>query len=86
MINKEIKICILGGGWSNEREISLKSSNDVYSCLKKNNHNVVYYDMVCDSAPELETSFELFSEISLSLDQPPPSMQILISLLIILLK
>ena len=55
MINKEIKICILGGGWSNEREISLKSSNDVYSCLKKNNHNVVYYDMVCDSAPELET-------------------------------
>ncbi len=55
MINKEIKICILGGGWSNEREISLKSSNDVYSCLKKNNHNVVYYDMVCDSASELET-------------------------------
>ena len=54
MINKEIKICILGGGWSNEREISLKSSNDVYSCLKKNNHNVVYYDMVCDSASELE--------------------------------
>ena len=55
MINKETKICILGGGWSNEREISLKSSNDVYSCLKKNNHNVVYYDMVCDSALELET-------------------------------
>ena len=54
MINKEIKICILGGGWSNEREISLKSSNDVYSCLKKNKHNVVYYDMVSDSASELE--------------------------------
>ena len=54
MINKEIKICILGGGWSNEREISLKSSNDVYSCLKKNEHKVVYYDMVRDSASELE--------------------------------
>ena len=54
MINKEIKICILGGGWSNEREISLKSSNDVYSCLRKNNHNVIYYDMVSDSASKLE--------------------------------
>jgi D-alanine-D-alanine ligase-like ATP-grasp enzyme len=49
MINKQLKICILGGGWSNEREISLKSSNDVYNCLKENNHNVVYYDMSHDS-------------------------------------
>ena len=55
MINKEIKICVLGGGWSNEREISLKSSHDVYSCLKLNKHNVVYYDMAYDSASELET-------------------------------
>jgi len=55
MINKEIKICILGGGWSNEREISLRSSNDVYSCLKKYKHDVVFYDMVSDSASELET-------------------------------
>ena len=54
MINKQLKICILGGGWSNEREISLKSSNDVYNCLKENNHNVVYYDMSYDSASELE--------------------------------
>jgi D-alanine-D-alanine ligase len=55
MINKQLKICILGGGWSNEREISLKSSNDVYNCLKENNHNVVYYDMSSDSLLELET-------------------------------
>ena len=55
MINKQLKICILGGGWSNEREISLKSSNDVYNCLKENNHNVVYYDMSYDSLLELET-------------------------------
>ena len=54
MINKQLKICILGGGWSNEREISLKSSNDVYNCLKENNHNVVYYDMSYDSVSELE--------------------------------
>ena len=55
MINKKLKICVLGGGWSNEREISLKSSKDVYNCLKENNHNVVYYDMSCDSVLELET-------------------------------
>ena len=55
MINKELKICILGGGWSNERQISLKSSNDVFNCLKLNNHNVVYYDMSCDSVSQLET-------------------------------
>ena len=54
MINKELKICILGGGWSNEREISLKSSMDVYNCLKKNNHNVVYYDMSSDSVSKLK--------------------------------
>ena len=54
MINKQLKICILGGGWSNEREISLKSSNDVYNCLKENNHNVVYYDMSHDSSLDLE--------------------------------
>ena len=48
MINKKLKICVLGGGWSNEREISLKSSKDVYNCLKENDHNVVYYDMSCD--------------------------------------
>ena len=41
MINKQLKICILGGGWSNEREISLKSSNDVYNCLKENNQRSI---------------------------------------------
>ena len=55
MINKDLKICILGGGWSNERDISLRSSNDVYNCLKKNNHDVVYYDMSLDSISQLET-------------------------------
>jgi len=55
MINKKLKICILGGGWSNEREISLKSSIDVYNCLKNNMHSVVYYDMSCDSVSQLET-------------------------------
>ena len=50
---KSIRLCILGGGWSNEREISLKSSSDVYECLKSSGHNVVFYDMKCDSPSEL---------------------------------
>ena len=54
MINLDSKICILGGGWSNEREISLKSSNDVFQSLKDNNHNVVFYDMINDSFDDLK--------------------------------
>jgi len=54
MIIKSIKLCILGGGWSNEREISLKSSNDVYDCLKENGHNVTFYDMKDDDPSRLE--------------------------------
>ena len=50
---KSIKLCILGGGWSNEREISLKSATDVYKCLKDNEHNVVFYDMEKDLPSEL---------------------------------
>ncbi len=42
MIRKDHHICILGGGWSNEREISLKSSNDVYKTLKSKGHNVYF--------------------------------------------
>lgn len=54
MNNKHSKICILGGGWSNERLISLKSSQDVFSCLKSNGHNVIFYDMSTDSFEDLE--------------------------------
>ena len=41
-MNKDYNICVLGGGWSNEREISLKSSKDVYKTLLENKHNVVF--------------------------------------------
>jgi D-alanine-D-alanine ligase len=51
---REPKICILGGGWSNERLISLKSSNDVYNCLKQNGHDVIFYDMSVDSFENLK--------------------------------
>jgi D-alanine-D-alanine ligase-like ATP-grasp enzyme len=51
---KNPKICILGGGWSNERLISLKSSNDVFNCLKSNGHDVIFFDMSVDSIEDLE--------------------------------
>jgi len=51
---KNPKICILGGGWSNERLISLKSANAVFDCLKSNGHDVIFFDMSVDSFEDLE--------------------------------
>ena len=48
MIDKKIKfkkILVVAGGWSNEREISLMSGKNVYSCLKKNKFNVNFFDL-----------------------------------------
>ena len=44
-MNKDYNICVLGGGWSNEREISLKSSSEVYRTLMENKHNVFLLDI-----------------------------------------
>ena len=54
-MNKDCNICILGGGWSNEREISLRSSGDVYDTLLQNKHNVVLFDIKTDSYDELKS-------------------------------
>lgn len=54
-MNKDCNICILGGGWSNEREISLRSSQDVYKVLLENKHNVVLYDMNNNSYDDLKS-------------------------------
>ena len=54
-MNKDCNICILGGGWSNEREISLRSSQDVYKVLLENKHNVVLYDMNNNSYDNLKS-------------------------------
>ena len=48
MINKNIKslkILIVAGGWSDEREISLMSGKNVFSCLKKNKFNVNFLNL-----------------------------------------
>ncbi len=48
MIDKEIKslkILVVAGGWSDEREVSLMSGKNVFSCLKKNNYDVNFLDV-----------------------------------------
>ena len=48
MIDKKLKllkILVVAGGWSNEREISLLSGKNVFNSLKKNNFNVEFFDL-----------------------------------------
>ena len=48
MIDKIIKlksILVVAGGWSDEREISLMSGKNVFSCLKKYKFNVKFFDI-----------------------------------------
>ena len=43
-ILKKLKILIVCGGWSNEREISLLSGKNIFQCLKSNHFNVeIFY-------------------------------------------
>lgn len=42
---KKKKIGVLMGGWSNEREISIKSGTNVYNALKKSGCNVILIDV-----------------------------------------
>ncbi len=43
--NKSRKIVVVAGGWSDEREISLMSGKNVYSCLRKNKYNVKFFNL-----------------------------------------
>lgn len=43
--NKSHKIVVVAGGWSDEREISLMSGKNVYSCLRKNKFNVKFFNL-----------------------------------------
>ena len=36
---------MVAGGWSDEREVSIMSGKNVFSCLKKNKCNVKYFDL-----------------------------------------
>ena len=54
-MKKDFNICVLGGGWSNEREISLVSSKYVYKTLLENEHDVVLFDIKRDSYDDLKS-------------------------------
>ena len=48
MIDKKIKslrVLVVAGGWSDEREVSLMSGKNVISCLKESNFNVKFLDI-----------------------------------------
>ena len=56
MIDKEIKlhkIIVVAGGWSDEREISLMSGKNVYSCLQKNKFNVRFFNLKKNNIEEI---------------------------------
>ena len=40
-----MKILVVAGGWSDEREISLLSGKNIFSCLQKNKFNVKFLDL-----------------------------------------
>jgi D-alanine-D-alanine ligase len=42
---KNLDILVVAGGWSNERQVSLLSGNNVFQCLKKNNFRVKFLDL-----------------------------------------
>ncbi len=43
-MKKKIRIAILAGGWSGEREVSLKSGKGVYAALNRERYDVTIYD------------------------------------------
>ncbi len=42
---KFIKILVVAGGWSDEKDVSIMSGKNVYSCLKKNKFNVSFLNL-----------------------------------------
>ena len=51
--NKFLKIVVVAGGWSDEREISLMSGKNVYSCLRKNKFNVKFFNLKKNNIQEI---------------------------------
>jgi len=61
----KIRIALLGGGWSGERDISLKSRDAVYRALDRTKYDVMTYDpsselqRLIDSKGEIDLAFIL---------------------------
>ena len=43
-MKKKIRVAVLAGGWSGEREVSLKSGKGVYAALNRERYDVTIYD------------------------------------------
>ena len=57
---KSLKILVVAGGWSDEREISLMSGKNVFLCLRKNKFNVKFFDIKKNN---IENIFQYKSDI-----------------------
>jgi len=57
--NKKIEIALLAGGWSGEREVSIRSGDAVYKALDKDKYNVTRYDPRDDLEILIRTSKDI---------------------------
>ncbi len=57
-MNKKIKIALLFGGISDEREISLKTGSQIYKALDKNKYKIFKYDLKFDLKKFLNDSLD----------------------------
>jgi D-alanine-D-alanine ligase len=62
-----MRICVLCGGWSSEREVSLRSGNGVYNALKKLGYDAYLVDM----NKNFESQIENFDVIYIMLHGRP---------------
>lgn len=62
---RKIKIALLAGGWSKEREVSLKSGETVYQAIDKEKYDVLRYDprddlqLLIESKKDIDLAFVL---------------------------
>ncbi|MEO0202558.1 MAG: D-alanine--D-alanine ligase [candidate division WOR-3 bacterium] len=62
-----MKVCVLCGGWSSEREVSLRSGNGVYNALLKLGYDAYLVDM----GKDFEYQIEVFDVIYIMLHGKP---------------
>lgn len=54
---KEKEITVICGGWSGEREVSLRSGRKVFESLQKQGFNVRFFDLTKDNLTEIKPGF-----------------------------
>lgn len=61
-----MKVLLLAGGWSPEREVSLKGGEQIAAALKERGHSVT----LCDPAKDFERLMDMAREHDAGLHQP----------------